>query len=143
VAARRSRRSLLTMSATCAMQRTSRCDPIQVNQWKRQLLDGASELFTGGKKTKDKEDSQAKENELVQPYCFAEALRLRTASDGPGVAQKNLSCPDARQLRQLVDHEHPDLSVKVTRVHDVATHAEFLPGGPDQAKLFTGTEPSA
>jgi transposase-like protein len=26
--------------------------PIQVSQWKRQLLDGASELFTRGKKTK-------------------------------------------------------------------------------------------
>jgi len=28
----------------------------------------------------------------------------------------------------------------VARVH-VATHAEFLPGGPSKAKLFTGTEP--
>jgi putative transposase len=28
---------------------------IQLSQWKRQLLDGASELFTRGKKTKDKE----------------------------------------------------------------------------------------
>ncbi|MEI6031693.1 MAG: transposase [Synechococcaceae cyanobacterium ELA739] len=28
--------------------------PIQVSQWKRQLLDGASELFTRGQKTKDK-----------------------------------------------------------------------------------------
>jgi len=40
--------------------------PIQVSQWKRQLLDGASELFTRGKKTKDKEDGQAKEAELFQ-----------------------------------------------------------------------------
>jgi transposase-like protein len=30
--------------------------PIQVSQWKRRLLDGASELFTRGKKSKDKED---------------------------------------------------------------------------------------
>ena len=29
--------------------------PIQVSQWKRQLLDGASELFIKGKQTKDKE----------------------------------------------------------------------------------------
>jgi CHAT domain-containing protein len=29
---------------------------------------------------------------------------------------------------------------QVSRVH-VATHAEFLPGGPTKAKLFTGTEP--
>ena len=40
--------------------------PIQVSQWKRQLLDGASELFTRGKKTKDKEEVQAKEAELFQ-----------------------------------------------------------------------------
>jgi hypothetical protein len=36
------------------------------SQWKRQLLDGASELFTRGKKTKDKEEGQAKEAELFQ-----------------------------------------------------------------------------
>jgi hypothetical protein len=30
------------------MQRTYRCDPIQVSQWKRQLLEDASELFTKG-----------------------------------------------------------------------------------------------
>ena len=40
--------------------------PIQVSQWKRQLLDGASELFKRGKKTKDKEEGQAKEAELFQ-----------------------------------------------------------------------------
>jgi len=27
------------------------------------------------------------------------------------VAQKNLSCSDARELRKLVDHDHPKLSV--------------------------------
>ena len=48
------------------MQRTLRCDPIQVSQWKRQLLDGASELSTRGKQTKDKEEGQAKEAELFQ-----------------------------------------------------------------------------
>jgi transposase len=40
--------------------------PIQVSQWKRQLLDGASELFSRGKKTKDKDEGQAKEAELFQ-----------------------------------------------------------------------------
>ena len=30
--------------------------PIQVSQWKRQLLDGASELFARGKKSKEKTD---------------------------------------------------------------------------------------
>ncbi len=40
--------------------------PIQVSQWKKQLLEGASELFTRGKKTRDKEEVQAKEAELFQ-----------------------------------------------------------------------------
>ena len=40
--------------------------PIQVSQWKKQLLDGASELFTRGKTSKDQEESQAKEAELFQ-----------------------------------------------------------------------------
>jgi putative transposase len=40
--------------------------PIQVSQWKRQLLDGASERFTRGKKSKDKKESQTKEAELFQ-----------------------------------------------------------------------------
>ena len=35
--------------------------PIQVSQWKKQLLDGASELLTRGKKSKDREEGQAKE----------------------------------------------------------------------------------
>jgi hypothetical protein len=39
---------------------------IEVSQWKRQLLDGASELFTRGKKSYDKEEGQAKEAELLQ-----------------------------------------------------------------------------
>jgi hypothetical protein len=37
-----------------------------VSQWKRQLLEGASELFTRGKKSKDKQKGQAKEAELFQ-----------------------------------------------------------------------------
>ena len=41
--------------------------PIQVSQWKRQLLDRASELFISrGKQTKDKDEGQAKEAELYQ-----------------------------------------------------------------------------
>ena len=40
--------------------------PIQVSQWKRQLLDGASELFNRGKKAKDKGEGLAKEAELFQ-----------------------------------------------------------------------------
>ena len=40
--------------------------PIQVSQWKKQLLEGASELFTRGRKTRDKEEGQAREAELFQ-----------------------------------------------------------------------------
>ena len=39
---------------------------MQVSQLKRQLLDGASELFIRGKKSKNKEEGQAKEAELFQ-----------------------------------------------------------------------------
>jgi putative transposase len=40
--------------------------PIQVSQWKKQLHEGASELFSSGKKSKEKDDTQAKESELFQ-----------------------------------------------------------------------------
>jgi len=85
------------------MLHTSRCDPIQVSQWKRQLLDGASELFTRGKKTKDKEEGQAKEAEL-----FQQIGRLQMELEW---LKKNLSCSDARELRKLVDHDHPELTI--------------------------------
>ena len=85
------------------MQRTFRCDPIQVSQWKRQLLDGASELFIRGKQTKDKDEGQAKEAEL-----FQQIGRLQMELEW---LKKSLSCSDARELRKLVDHDHPDLSV--------------------------------
>jgi len=77
--------------------------PIQVSQWKRQLLDGASELFTRGKKTKDKEDGQAKEAEL-----FQQIGRLQMELEW---LKKNPSCCDAHELRKLVDHDHAVLSV--------------------------------
>jgi putative transposase len=40
--------------------------PIQVSQWKMQLLEGASDMFPLGKKTQAKDESQAKEAELFQ-----------------------------------------------------------------------------
>ena len=40
--------------------------PIQVSQWKKQLLEGASDLFTRGNKTQAKDETQAKEAELFQ-----------------------------------------------------------------------------
>jgi len=40
--------------------------PIQVSQWKKQMLEGASDLFTRGKKSNANEEVQAKEAELFQ-----------------------------------------------------------------------------
>jgi transposase-like protein len=40
--------------------------PIQVSQWKKQLLEGSSELFTRGNKTQSNDEGQAKEAELFQ-----------------------------------------------------------------------------
>ena len=40
--------------------------PIQVSQWKKQLLDGAGDLFSTGRKDKEKAEQQAREAELFQ-----------------------------------------------------------------------------
>jgi hypothetical protein len=37
------------------------------------MLEGASGLFSRGNRTQSKDESQAKEAELFQQYCFAEA----------------------------------------------------------------------
>ena len=66
MAARRSRRSLPTTPTDLQQAAHRSVRPIQVSQWKRQLLDGASKLFNRGKKSKDKEEGQAKEAELFQ-----------------------------------------------------------------------------
>jgi hypothetical protein len=81
------------------MQRTLRCDPIQVSQWKRQLLDGAIELFIRGKQTKDKDEVQAKVAEL-----FQQIGRLQMELEW---LKKSLSCSDARELRKLVRSRPP------------------------------------
>lgn len=78
--------------------------PFQVRQWKKQLLEGASELFTRGKNTQAKDESQAKEAEL-----FQQIGKLQMELEW--LKNKSLSSSDARELRQLVDHDHPDLTV--------------------------------
>jgi len=68
------------------------------------MLDGASEVvFTRGKESKDKEEVQAKEAEVFQQIGKLE-MELEWL-------KKNLSRSDARELRKLVDHDHPELSV--------------------------------
>jgi putative transposase len=86
--------------------------------WEWQLLDGVSERFTRGKKTRDKEEGQAKKAELFQQSCVSSrrlrlcrSLTARAVADGAGVSPKNLSCSGVRELRKLVDHDHPELSV--------------------------------
>ncbi|WP_254973442.1 IS3 family transposase [Cyanobium sp. Candia 9D4] len=74
-----------------------------MSQGKKQLLEGASELFSKGKKTKDKEEGQAKEAEL-----FQQIGRLQMELEW---LKKSLSCSDARELCKLADHDHPELSV--------------------------------
>jgi hypothetical protein len=73
---------------------------IQGGQWKPSLLEGARELFTQGRNTQAKDGKQAKEAELIQQYCFAEAEERRQASDEAGVAEKDLNCSEARGLRK-------------------------------------------
>jgi transposase-like protein len=77
--------------------------PIQVSQSKRHLLDGISELFTRGKKSKDKEEGQAKEAELFQ-HIGTLAMELEGL-------KKNFRSSDARGLQKLVDPDHPELSI--------------------------------
>jgi putative transposase len=77
--------------------------PIQASKWKKKLLEGASELFHRGKKRKDKEEGQTKEAEL-----FQQIGRLQMELEW---LKKNRSCSDAHDLRKLVDHYHPELSV--------------------------------
>ena len=48
-----SRKTILEIAADHASH------PIQVRQWKKQLLEGTSELFARGKQSKDKEEGQA------------------------------------------------------------------------------------
>ena len=40
--------------------------PIQVSQWKKQLLEGAGDLFSKGRNDKEKGDQQTREAELFQ-----------------------------------------------------------------------------
>jgi putative transposase len=77
--------------------------PIQVSQWKSQLLDEASELFTRANKSKDKDENQAREAEL-----FQQIGKLQMELEW---LKKSLSCSDAHELRKLVDQDDPELSV--------------------------------
>ncbi len=51
--------------------------PIQVSQWKQQLLEGASELFTRSKQTKDKGQGQARPGQAKEAELFQQIGRLQ------------------------------------------------------------------
>lgn len=78
-------------------------DPIQLSHWKYQLLDDASELFTKGKITNEKEECQAKDAELFQ--------QIGLSQNELGCLKKSICCSDARELSKLVDYDHPELRV--------------------------------
>jgi putative transposase len=79
--------------------------PIQVSQWKRQLLDDASELFTRGKKSKDQNEGQAKEAELFQQIgrlqmeleWLKKSLSCSNASVEPFILGSSFTAPPLRR----------------------------------------------
>jgi hypothetical protein len=92
-----SRKTIEEIAADHAIQ------PIELSQRKRQPLDGASEMFTRGKKSMDKEKGQAKEAEMFQQIGKLE-MELEWL-------KKILSCSNTRDLRKLVDHDNPEISI--------------------------------
>ncbi len=68
------------------------------------MLDGASELFSRGKKTQAKDEGQAKEAELFQQIG---KLQMNLES-----FKESLNFSEANELRKLVDHDHPELMVR-------------------------------
>jgi transposase len=88
--------------------------PIQVSQWKEQLLAWASELFSHGKKSNDKDgDRQAKESQLFRQVC-----RLKMVFER--LNRNSLASDDANVLRKLVDDEDPHLSFVSLPLHIMA-----------------------
>ncbi len=77
--------------------------PIQVSQWVRQLLDGASELFPEGNRARTRKSFRPR-----RQSCSSRSASCRWSWSG---SKKNLSSSDAHELRKLFDHDHPELSV--------------------------------
>jgi putative transposase len=70
---------------------------------KEQLLEGSSELFTGGKKSQAKVEGQVKEAEL-----FQQIGKLQMELEW---LKKNLSSSDAHDRRKLGDPDHGQLTI--------------------------------
>lgn len=76
--------------------------PIKLSRWKSQQLDNASDLYTRGKQSKDKEEVQAHEADL-----FQQIGKLQMELEW---LHKNHNCLDAHELRKLVDLENLELT---------------------------------
>ena len=81
--------------------------PIQVSQYQKQLLESSSELFTCGKKSQSKDETQAKE-----PGLFQQIGKLQMELEW----LKNLSCSDAHERRKLINQGHGQ--VTISRQHE-------------------------
>ena len=94
------------MSGRKRIQSRSRSDhaihPIQMGHWKRQLLDGATELFTRGECCKPKEAGQAEEPEFFWQICKIQ-MEL--------VWLKNICFFDPFEVLKLVVHYHLAISI--------------------------------
>lgn len=80
---------------------------IQASHWRKQLLEGASELFGAKKKSKVKNDSQVKESEP-----FQQIVRLQMELEW-----LNLSSCDAPFPRKSIDHD--DLKLSLNQQHEL------------------------
>ena len=90
------RKTLQDIAATRAIH------TIQVSQYQKQLLESSSELFTCGKKSQSKDETQAKE-----PGLFQQIDKLQMELEW----LKNLSCSDAHERRKLIDPGHWQLTI--------------------------------
>ncbi len=108
--------------------------PIQVGQWKKQLLDGASELFTRGKKSKDKEGGQAKKAELFQQIgelqMELECLKKNSAALAPmnyasWSIHTTLNSVSAANMRRWA---YPDRRITTGRHRSVNRRCASWPG---------------
>src|SRR3954447_508823 len=76
--------------------------PVQISQWKKQLLDGAESLFRDGRK-REQEDGQA-----VQAELYEQIGRLKMEVEW---LKKNLPAA-SDQKRSLIEPDHPKLSIR-------------------------------
>lgn len=85
--------------------------PIQVSPWTRQLLDGANELVTKGKKTTDKGESPAKGAELFQQIGKLQ-MELEWLKKSPSCSGARSGREGCQQCRSAAVREQALMPVK-------------------------------